>query len=194
MKLIKLFFILLIINVGLQSSTKADDISEFEIEGISIGDSALKYFSKKTLNKNKKDWFKDKEYSISTGLETSSMEKFDKLQFIYLTNDLDYKLVGIEAVKFYEDNISECNKIFDQTFLELKELFSEVTFSKKNEWEHEADEVGTTMVTGQSIQFPNGDAVELFCENWSKESGFSDGLRISLRKNSYIDFLRWRAY
>ena len=59
MKLIKLFLILLIINVGLQSSTKADDISEFEIEGVSIGDSALKYFSKKTLNKNKKDWFKE---------------------------------------------------------------------------------------------------------------------------------------
>ena len=190
----RVFFIFFLLFFHFQSFSKADDISEFEIEGISIGDSALKYFSKKTLNKNKKDWFKDKEYSISTGLKTSSMEKFDRLQFIYLTNDRDYKLKGIEAVKFYKDNITECDKIFDQTFLELKELFSEVTFSKKNEWEHEADEVGTTMVTGQSIEFPNGDAVGLFCEDWSKESGFSDGLRISLRKNSYIDFLRWRAY
>ena len=50
MKLIKLFFLLFIINIGLQSWTKADDISEFEIEGISIGDSALKYFSKKTFH------------------------------------------------------------------------------------------------------------------------------------------------
>ena len=42
MKILLKFLVLLIF---FQSSTIADDISEFEIEGMSIGDSALKYFS-----------------------------------------------------------------------------------------------------------------------------------------------------
>ena len=39
------FFLVLILIFGLQSWTKADDIRDFEIEGISIGDSLLDHFS-----------------------------------------------------------------------------------------------------------------------------------------------------
>ena len=41
MKLIKLFFLLFIINIGLQSWAKANDITELEIEGMSDGQSLL---------------------------------------------------------------------------------------------------------------------------------------------------------
>ena len=50
------------------------------------------------------------------------------------------------------------------------------------------------MVTQQYIVFPNGDAVQLFCEDWSIESGYTDALRISIRKNKYRDFLSYKAY
>ena len=36
--------------LSLQSWTKADDIKDFEVEGISIGDSALDHFSKKEID------------------------------------------------------------------------------------------------------------------------------------------------
>ena len=51
MKKILIIFLFLF---NLQSLTKADDISDFEIEGMSIGDSALDYFSKEEINKTKK--------------------------------------------------------------------------------------------------------------------------------------------
>jgi len=41
----RVFFAVLILIFSLQSWTKADDISDFEIEGMSIGDSALDFFS-----------------------------------------------------------------------------------------------------------------------------------------------------
>ena len=50
----KRLLLILILTVNFQSWTKADDISDFEIEGMSIGDSALKYFSEKELS-NKDD-------------------------------------------------------------------------------------------------------------------------------------------
>jgi len=190
----KRLLLILILTLSFQSLVKADDISEFEVEGISIGDSALDYFSKETLNKTKRDWFNNNEYSISVGLETSSLKTFDNMQFVYLTKDSIYKLEGIEAIKFYKDNINDCYKLFDQTFLEVKELFSDVSFTEKMKTKHPGDKVGTTMVTQQYIIFKNGDAVQLFCEDWSKESGFTDAIRISIRTKKYRDFLSFKAY
>ena len=43
---------LLIILINLQSWTKADDIRDFQIEGMSIGDSLLNYFSKENIISN----------------------------------------------------------------------------------------------------------------------------------------------
>ena len=45
----------LILIFSLQSWTKADDISDFEIEGISIEESALNYFDINQLEKAKKE-------------------------------------------------------------------------------------------------------------------------------------------
>ena len=44
----RVFLTVLILIFSLQSWTKADDIRDFEIEGISIGESLLKYFDEET--------------------------------------------------------------------------------------------------------------------------------------------------
>ena len=40
----KRLLLILILTLSFQSLTKADDIRDFEIEGMSIGDSLLEYF------------------------------------------------------------------------------------------------------------------------------------------------------
>ena len=49
----RVFIAVLVLIFGLQSWTKADDISEFEIEGMSIGDSLLDIATEKEINKAK---------------------------------------------------------------------------------------------------------------------------------------------
>ena len=53
----KIFLSILIIIFSFQSSTNADDIRDFQIEGISIGDSALEFFDKKEIEERKKIGF-----------------------------------------------------------------------------------------------------------------------------------------
>ena len=48
----RVFIILLVLIFSLQSLTKADDISDFEIEGMSIGDSLLDFFSEDEILKS----------------------------------------------------------------------------------------------------------------------------------------------
>ena len=47
----KNIIIVIIFLLNLQSLTNADDISNFEIEGMSVGDSALAYFNLNDLEK-----------------------------------------------------------------------------------------------------------------------------------------------
>ena len=47
----RVFIAVLVLIFSLQSWTKADDIRDFEIVGISIEDSALDFFSEKDIKK-----------------------------------------------------------------------------------------------------------------------------------------------
>ena len=44
--------LILILSFSFQTLTKADDISDFEIEGMGIGDSLLDFYSKKKINES----------------------------------------------------------------------------------------------------------------------------------------------
>tara|TARA_X000000950_G_C13762828_1_gene597580 strand:- start:426 stop:1001 length:576 start_codon:yes stop_codon:yes gene_type:complete len=178
----------------LQSLTKADDISDFEIEGVSIGDSGLIYATKKELDEKKKDWFKDKKYSISADIELNNLKQYDKLQFVYFTNDKNYILQGIEGIKFYRSNIKECYSDFDYVVDEIKDLFQNLAIEKKTKATHAYDKTGKSTYTYQAFIFDNNDTIYLACEDWSEESGFTDSLRVSLRTKNYSDFLTYKAY
>ena len=53
----KVFIAVLVLIFSLQSWTKADDIYDFEIEGMSIGDSLLDYFSEAQISNSKKFYY-----------------------------------------------------------------------------------------------------------------------------------------
>ena len=59
----RLFISVLVLIFSFQSLVKADDIRDFEIEGMSLGDSALDYFSEEEIQKNKQNYFKNKKYT-----------------------------------------------------------------------------------------------------------------------------------
>ena len=60
----RIFIAVLVLIFSLQSLTKADDISDFEIDGISIGDSFLDYYNENVILKNKKNYFKSDKYTL----------------------------------------------------------------------------------------------------------------------------------
>ena len=66
----RIFLLILILIFNLQSSTKADDVSDFEIEGISIGDTLLKKFSRDEIESFYKAlYYKDDLYTTIESLE-----------------------------------------------------------------------------------------------------------------------------
>ena len=55
---------ILILIFTLQTPSQADDIRDFQIEGMSIGDSLLDYFSEAEINKQKKNFYPSKKFYV----------------------------------------------------------------------------------------------------------------------------------
>ena len=62
--MIKRFLIILVLIFNLPNLSIADDISDFQIEGMSIGDSLLDYFSKEEINANIEKYYDSDKYTI----------------------------------------------------------------------------------------------------------------------------------
>ena len=91
MKNLKVFLILLILIFNFQSFLKADDIKDFQIEGMSIGDSLLDYFSEEEIKKARKDYRYNNEDFIT-------VEFYDLPSFnIYQNLSVSFKFLDINS-------------------------------------------------------------------------------------------------
>ena len=189
----RIFLSILVLIFSFQSWTKADDIRDFEIEGMSIGDSALDFINKDYLLAHKQDWFNSNEFSVAAEMDLNFLNIYDALQIAYRTDDDQFRIEGIEAIKFYEKNIHQCQKKFNEIFSEIKSVFQSVEISEKRTVKHDADKIGKSTVTDQSIFTSNDNSIIIACYDWSEEIGYSDQLRISIRTSAYDSFLS-KAY
>ena len=103
-RLLAYMFLVLVLTFSLQSWTKADDISEFEIEGISIGDSALKFFSEKDIKNNSRNYFKKKDYTPVENSNYSFFETYDYVDLSFKTGDPKYIIVRLSGAISFKNN------------------------------------------------------------------------------------------
>ena len=104
----RLSLYLFLIFFTLQTPSQADDIRDFQIEGMSVGDSVLKYYDKDIIDKRIAHWSGSKKY-IKFWDNNFKSEIYESLQLIYLTNDSNYIIKGIAAgILYRNDPISKC--------------------------------------------------------------------------------------
>ena len=100
MKLFKIIIFLLILIFSFQSWSKADDISDFQVEGMSIGDSALDYFSKKEIKKFLKTYYLKSKKFYDRENTSSKYKTYDGVGFSFKKKDKAYKIYGINGYIF----------------------------------------------------------------------------------------------
>ena len=107
----KRLLLILILTLSFQTLIKADDIRDFQIEGMSVGDSALDYFTKKELNEYVADYYSSDKFSTSALY--NNLVKYEYLQLSFKKNDSNYliqDLSGTQSMKYLEC-VDELNKI-----------------------------------------------------------------------------------
>tara|TARA_Y100000591_G_C21738621_1_gene648081 strand:+ start:140 stop:739 length:600 start_codon:yes stop_codon:yes gene_type:complete len=124
----KIFIAVIILIFGFQSLTKANDISEFEIEGMSIGGSLLDFMSRDLIikEKNNKDfsfYYKDDYISISTWEIRKQFEIYNNVGVILKAKDNQFKIYGLEGVLYMgkDSDIKECHKKQNEITNDIKD-------------------------------------------------------------------------
>ena len=181
-----LFLILFI----LPTPSQADDIRDFQIEGMSIGDSLLDYFSEEEILANKPNWFKDNEYSIAN-IILENFQTYKSVQAAYKTKDKKYILEGIEGYKFYE-KMDNCLKEFDEVVDEISKLSLNAVKSEKKTQKHN-DPTENATITTLKFKFDSGDSIRIGCAD-SPDYNPPIDLRVILRTKEYSYFLLNKAY
>ena len=204
---IKKIFFLIILILTLQYPLLAEDLRSFKIEGMSIGDSALNYFSETQLEDNEQGWhnYSYKEYSTSF---MPGKGIYDWFLVSYRSDDYDFKIValvgGLEKKNY---NNEECNNKLDDVALNISVLFKKTKQKNKKIYELAADAsrkypfTGKSTVTSISFDFLDEGEIILECYNMDKQANKNasfitstlnqnDSFRTNIRSRVFINYLK----
>ena len=191
----RIFTAVLVLIFSLNSWTNADDISEFEIEGISIGDSALEHFNINELINDKTYYYKNNKYAGIIYFD--NLEIYDDLQITFDPNDKNFKIVSIEGGLTFVENIQECYKKQNEIVKDFEKIFPNL---KKNSYEqpHDIDKTGNSLGKAVDFEFKNRDSIRVICMDWSKEitkkNNWFDNLSVSVITNEFLTWVTNEAY
>ena len=191
----RIFILALVLIFTLQSWTKADDISDFEIEGISIGDSALNFFTEEEIKKNTKNYFKKKDYTIVLNNNYPFFETYDAVDFMYKTNDNDYKIKWLTGVLFYTNDIKNCYPKLKSIEKDINSIVGDKTDKREgNDKTHSGDPTGKSKFSYVYFEFKSGGSIDLTCYDYSKEDGGQDHLSVTFNTKETQDFFNSKPY
>ena len=188
----KLSTYLFLLLFSFQASSWADDISDFEIEGMSIGDSILDYFSKKEIKDNTETgYYTNNKYTPVEFFQLSSFKTYDSVGLRYKTDDKKYIIVGMSGTLFCEKNIEKCNKKQKEIDLELSNMLKK-SQRVDDKGKHSADESGKSTFLHINFWLITGDVVVIELVDWSEkitnEKGLTDNVSVLFYTS---DFAQW---
>ena len=192
----KLSTYLFLILFSFSAPSFADDISDLQIEGISIGDSLLDHLSKEEIitqierNKPAYNYLTDE---FGEAYLFSKFETYDRLAFKVKPNDNNYIIYSIKGSISYDDKLEQC-------FAKQKEIVEEFSALYKNARKVEETPVFPFDPTGKSKShsiifiFDSGDEIKVACTEYKKslkiENNWEDSLQIVIAKKEVIAWLR----
>ena len=176
---------IIVLSLCFITPSQADDIRDFQIEGISLGDSSLDHFSEKEIKKftQKFKYYNNDFVPVSPKIKP---EAFDELQFYYKNNDSKKPIHVISGVINFENNIEACYKKKKSLIEELKLIFPDIKQVDKGVMKHDFDKTGKSTKSNYRFVFDNGDYAVVACYDWSKKmKKFKDHLRVAVVKKDF---------
>jgi len=191
----KKFSLILILIFSFQSWTKADDARDFQIEGISIGDSALDYFTEDEITKNIKWHYnndkKNNEFVIVEFYNYKSAKQYDGIQIAVKPKDKEYKIYIIAgAIQYDNTKIEDCYSQMQEIDSKLLDVFPSSDREEKIQ-KLKADKTGKSNVNSVYYFFTDGGNASVQCYYYSKNfpgSNSKNNLRVGIRSKEYREW------
>ena len=187
-----LFILVLIFNF--QSCPKADDIRDFEIEGMGINDSLLNFFSEKQIIENNANYqYHNDKFYVSIFYNEKFYETYESIEIHLKKNDNKYKIYAVDGLIFYDD-INVCYSKQQEIAQQIDKIFKNTKMVDAGTRKISGDKSGKSTIKSFYWEFSSGDFVAVECYDWSKEifekNAFYDNLRISIISSELNDWLK----
>jgi len=192
--------LILILTLSFQSYSKADDIRDFEIEGMSVGDSLLEFFDELDLTVQIiKDYPKNiypgskKFYGLRINKKSG---EYDHLAVLLKKDDEKYIIYILRGKKVFDNNIEDCKKYKKKVVDNFKDLLTNV---EQSDYIHKykLDE-GKSVSYITDFRFKNGSSIRAYCDNWStiteKKKRWEDSLSIEISTAEALNWINNEAY
>jgi len=194
LKISKIFLLFFVIFFSLKTSISySNDIKDFTIEGMSIGDSALNFFSEKEIINNNMNYYTKDDY-ITIGLNNHPLlDQYEWLQISFKKNDKKYIIESLDGVLSFRNDFNGCLKKKSQIVLEIKDM----TGIEPDEFEgkHGGDPTGKSIFNNSEF-FIGNDVIAISCINWSKkmEEKYFDHLKVIVNTSGFHKFIQSNPY
>ena len=187
--------LILILTLSFQSWTKADDLRDIEIEGISIGDSLLDFITESQIMERAFYPYNSNKF-YQSGMLSNSFETYEYLQFNLKKDDSKYIIYGMSGKIFFENDIKSCLKKKDIIFNEILNLFNKADIeTSTHNIPHDYDKTGESLIYANDIDMSSGGTIRVYCTDWSnKLSEYLDNLKVTIGSQELTDFFNNEAY
>lgn len=186
MKTLLTFFVLFF-----SSWVVAEDISDFQIEGMSIGDSLLDYMSENEINKNLTDLYNyiDEKKFITTGFFAKKTSNFDVIQVTLKINDNKYKVYGVGG-NINPIDSSKCLIKQQEVDRDINNYFKNFEKFGPITAPHPVDKSGKSFVHQVSYILNSGGVVLIECYDFSNAVPYKDSFTLSLYSDELNQWLK----
>ena len=186
----KRLLLIFILTLNFQSWTKAENISNFEIEGISIGDSALKYFTEDEIINN----IRKNSYKGSDGLffdaqfKDNNYELYEQVTLTFKKYDKNYTIYSLGGIIFY-NNKQNCINDHKKIAKDVEKLFpNHIKDTLENQ--HHQDPTGKSFIYGILFLDENYSGAEVSCYSWSEEMDLYDYVLVAIDTSEFGQWLQ----
>ena len=200
--------LILLFSIFFLSSTAviADDISDFSIEGISIGDSLLDYMTEdeilKQIEKNKDNYYYlNKPNKYVDMYLYKDFTAYDAMSFFiknnstnqYVTNKNEkYTILFIRGMMYFIEDFDSCIIKRDEILEVLSEMFPNAQ-KIEDVWTDDIDPSGNSIFDDVTFIFDSEDRIAVRCNDWDEtyriENNYSEGLHIAIETKEIYEWV-----
>jgi hypothetical protein len=200
-KIMKKILLILILTFSFQTLVKADDIRDFQIEGMSVGDSLLDFFSEKKIKERKaitRSIYKSKDY-IRAYFVLSNSENYNVTN-IHYKNNSKYEIASVSGAIMYDYTFEECFAKQKIIFDDLKKLFptAKIKGDPKKKMILKTDKTKKSIFSTVKYVIEGG-YIDVRCTILSAEfrkkyPNTGSSLQVIAHTKEFINWLNYKAY
>ena len=203
----KNLYLIFILSLFFINSSKANELGDLELEGISVGDSALIHFNKQEIvnnfiDKDKNNRFQrvlilDKKSNLAKEFRSikADLENYNGMHIYVDKNDKKFIIYGVEGMLDYPDGYNDCLVKKKEIENSISGLFNNPVIERRTS-PHSADTTGKSIVNSTLYNIDKKSQwhqIQLECFDWSESMRHIDHFRISILSDE-VNKMIWDQY